>query len=84
MGGSVRALLRVFTIGAAAGRVTRRRLGVLAVKEGPAHFEPVTDLCVAGDVSICIDRTFGLDEAPEALAYVGEARALGKVVVTPP
>jgi NADPH:quinone reductase-like Zn-dependent oxidoreductase len=84
VGGSVRALLRVLTIGAAVGRVTGRRLGVLAVKEGPAHFEPLTDLCVAGDVSIRIDRTFGLDEAPEALAYVGEGRALGKVVVTPP
>jgi NADPH:quinone reductase-like Zn-dependent oxidoreductase len=84
VGGSVRALLRVLTIGAAAGRVTRRRLGVLVVREGPAHFEPLAEMCVAGDVSIHIDRTFGLDEVPEALAYVGEGRALGKVVVTPP
>jgi NADPH:quinone reductase-like Zn-dependent oxidoreductase len=84
VGGSVRALLRVLTIGAAAGRVTGRRLGVLVVKEGPPHFEPLADLCLAGDVSIPIDRTFSLDEVPQALAYVGEGRALGKVVVTPP
>jgi NADPH:quinone reductase-like Zn-dependent oxidoreductase len=83
VGGSVRALLRVLTIGAVAGRVTRRRLGVLVVKEGPPHFEPLADLCVAGDVSIHIDRTFRLDEVPQALAYVGEGRAVGKVVVTP-
>ncbi|MFI0404332.1 NAD(P)-dependent alcohol dehydrogenase [Actinomadura sp. 3N508] len=82
-GGSVRALLRVLTIGAMAGRVTRRRLGVLVVKEGPSHFEPLTRLCVAGDVNIHIDRTFVLDQAPQALAHVGEGRALGKVVVTP-
>jgi NADPH:quinone reductase-like Zn-dependent oxidoreductase len=82
VGGSVPALLRIATVGWIAGRVTRRRLGILAVKEGPAHFEPLADLCVAGDVRIHIDRTFGPDEVPEALAYVGEGRALGKVVVT--
>jgi NADPH:quinone reductase-like Zn-dependent oxidoreductase len=83
VGGTVRALLRVLTIGAAAGRVTQRRLGVLVVKEGPAHFEPLTELCLARNVNIHIDRTVGLDEVPEALAHVGEGRALGKVVVTP-
>jgi NADPH:quinone reductase-like Zn-dependent oxidoreductase len=82
VGGSVSALLRVLTIGAVAGRLTRRRLGVLAVKQGPTYFEPVTDLCVAGELSIHIDRTFTLDEVPEALAHVGEGRALGKVVVS--
>ena len=63
--------------------LTGRRLGVLAVKPGPAHFEPLADLCVAGDLDIHIDRTFPLDEVPEALAHVGEGRALGKVVVIP-
>jgi NADPH:quinone reductase-like Zn-dependent oxidoreductase len=82
VGGSVSALLRVVTIGSAAGWLTHRRLGVLAVKEGPTHFAPVADLCVAGDLGIHIGRTFTLDEVPEALAHVGEGRALGKVVVS--
>jgi NADPH:quinone reductase-like Zn-dependent oxidoreductase len=82
VGGSVRALLRVLTIGSVAGRLTHRRLGVLVVKEGPTHFEPVADLCVAGELAIHIDRTFTLDEVPEALTHVGEGRARGKVVVT--
>jgi NADPH:quinone reductase-like Zn-dependent oxidoreductase len=75
-------LLRVVTIGALAGRLTHRRLGVLAVKEGPTHFEPVAGLCATSDLSIHIDRTFTLDEVPEALARVGEGHALGKVVVS--
>jgi NADPH:quinone reductase-like Zn-dependent oxidoreductase len=83
VGGSVRALLRVLTIGTVASRVTARRMGVLAVKEGPPHFEPLAELCIAGDVDIHIDRTFGLDDVRDALAHVGEGRALGKVVVTP-
>jgi NADPH:quinone reductase-like Zn-dependent oxidoreductase len=82
VGGTARALLRVLTIGSIAGRLTGRRLGVLVVKEGPTHFQPLADLCVAGDVRITIDRTFGLDEVARALAHVGEGRALGKVVVT--
>ena len=81
VGGSVRALLRVVTIGSLAGRLTRRSLGVLAVKLGPAHFERVAELCVAGDIAIRIDRTFPLEDVPAALAYVGDGHALGKVVV---
>jgi len=56
---------------------------VLAVKEGPAYFEPLAALCVTGEVSIHVDRVFTLDEVPAALAHVGEGHALGKVVVAP-
>jgi NADPH:quinone reductase-like Zn-dependent oxidoreductase len=81
VGGSVPTLLRVITAGAILGRLTGRRIGLLAVKLGPTHFQPMADLCVSGDIQIHIDRTFGLEEVPEALAHVGEGRALGKVVV---
>ena len=83
VGGSVRTLLRVFTVGSVVGRLAGRSIGGLVVKEGPAHFEPLADLCVAGDVRIHIDRIFTLDEVAAALARVGEGRALGKVVVGP-
>jgi NADPH:quinone reductase-like Zn-dependent oxidoreductase len=84
VGGSVRALLRILTIGWVAGRLTRRRIGVLAVREGPARFAPLAELCVAGEIAIHIDRTFPLDDVAAALAHVGEGRALGKVVVSSP
>ena len=79
----MRALLRVLTVGSVVGRLTGRSIGVLALKEGPAHFKPVADLCVTKEISIHIDRTFTLEELPAALAHVGEGRALGKVVVCP-
>jgi NADPH:quinone reductase-like Zn-dependent oxidoreductase len=82
VGGSVPTLLRLLTAGWLVGHLTGRTIGVLAVKEGPAHFEPLADLCATGQVSIHIDRTFGLDEVPSALAHVGAGRALGKVVVS--
>jgi NADPH:quinone reductase-like Zn-dependent oxidoreductase len=81
VGGTARALLRLLTVGWVAGRLTGRSIGVLVVKEGPTHFEPLADLCVNGDVRIHIERIFTLDEVPAALAHVGEGRALGKVVV---
>lgn len=83
VGGTVRTLLRVLTIGSVIGPVTGRSIAVLAVKGGPAQFEPLADLCAAREVSINIDRVLALDEVPAALAAVGEGRALGKVVVSP-
>lgn len=83
VGGTVRALLRVVTVGAAIGALSGRRLGLLVVREGPAHFGPLAERCVAGDVRIHVHQTFPLSDVPQALAAVGEGRALGKVVVTP-
>lgn len=51
------------------------------VKLGPAGFEPFSERCVSGDVKIHIDRTFTLEEVPQALTHVGEGRALGKAVI---
>ena len=80
-GGAVPTLLRGLTAGRLVGRLTSRAIGILAVKEGPAHFEPLAALCVTGEIRIHIHRTFALDEVPAALAHVGEGRASGKVVV---
>ena len=81
VGGAARTLLRVVTVGAVVGAASGRRIGVLAVQEGPEHFSPLAALCVSGEVAVQVDRTFGLDEVPEALAHVGHGRAVGKVVV---
>lgn len=83
VGGSVPSLLRVLTVGPLAGKATGRSLGMLVVKQGPAHFQPMTELAASGDVAIHIDRIVGLDDVPDALAQVGAGRALGKVVVAP-
>ena len=72
----------MLTAGFVVGRLSGRRIGVLAVKQGPAHFEPLRAMCVSGEIDIRIDRTFRLDDVAAALAHSGEGRALGKVVVT--
>ncbi|WP_341997523.1 NAD(P)-dependent alcohol dehydrogenase [Microbacterium sp. LWH7-1.2] len=81
VGGTGRALIRMLTAGALLGALTGRRLGVLFVRQGPSAFVPVAERCAAGEVRVHIDRVFSLDQVPEALAWHGEGRALGKVVV---
>ncbi len=83
VGGTMGSLLHVLAVGSALGPLTGRRMGVLAVRQGPAHFESVAQRCVAGDLRIPVDRTFPLDETARALAHVGNGHALGKVVVVP-
>jgi NADPH:quinone reductase-like Zn-dependent oxidoreductase len=82
VGGSVPTLLSTASLGWFAGRATGRRLGVLVVRQDPAHFSPLAERCIAGDVTIHIDRTFALEDVPAALRHVGDGHALGKVVVT--
>ncbi len=83
VGGTVPTLLRVLTAGVVVGAVTGRRLGMLVVREGPANFTPLADLCLAGEITTQVDRTYPLEETAGALARVGAGQALGKVVVTP-
>lgn len=83
VGGSVGTLLQVLAGGSVVGLLSGRSIGVLAVKEGPAHFQPLAELCAEGEVMIPIDQTFSLEEVPAALAYVGDGQALGKVVIVP-
>jgi NADPH:quinone reductase-like Zn-dependent oxidoreductase len=83
VGGSVRSLMRILTVGWVAGRLTGRSLGVLVVQEGPPYFTPLADLCVRGEVRVHVHRTYPLELTAAALAEVGEGRALGKVVVAP-
>ena len=40
------------------------------------------DLLAGGQVKSVIDRTYGFDELPDAMRYLGEGHARGKIVVT--
>lgn len=81
VGGTARTLVRMLTVGPLLGAATGAHLGVLFVHQGPVHFASVADKCASGEITVRIDRVFGLDEVPAALTWHGEGRALGKVVV---
>lgn len=82
VGGSMRTLLRVLLVGPLTGRRQGKKIRVLAVKLGAEHVTPLVELCQAGKIRIVVDRRYRLEEVPEALRYLGEGHAKGKVVVT--
>jgi NADPH:quinone reductase-like Zn-dependent oxidoreductase len=82
VGGSVATLLQVLTIGPVIGQAGRKRIRLLAVRLGVRHLDPLVELIQAGKITTVIDRRFALSEVPEALRYLGEGHAKGKVVVT--
>jgi NADPH:quinone reductase-like Zn-dependent oxidoreductase len=82
VGGSMATLLRVLLIGSWTGRGAGKKIRVLAVRLGVRHLAPIIELCQEGKISTIIDRRFRLSEAPEALRYLGEGHAKGKVVVS--
>lgn len=81
VGGTSRSILRILVAGGLVGLASGRSIGVLVVREGPEHFTPLAELCTSGRVTIHVDRTYDLDHTADALARVGESKALGKVVV---
>jgi NADPH:quinone reductase-like Zn-dependent oxidoreductase len=80
-GGSVPALLSVLLIGPLAGRAEGKRIRVLALRLGVQHVGPIVAFCQAAKISTVIDRRYRLSEVPEALRYLGEGHAKGKVIV---
>ena len=67
-------------IGPLLGRAEGRKLRLLAVRLGAQRLAPLVALCQAGTVTTVIDRRYRLSEVPEALRYLGEGHARGKLV----
>ena len=61
---------------------TGQRLRGLVAKEGAGDLEAMTRLIESGAVTPVIDRTYALADAPDAIRYLAEGHAAGKVVIT--
>jgi NADPH:quinone reductase-like Zn-dependent oxidoreductase len=81
VGGSVATLLQVLLIGPMVGGAGGTKIRLLAVRLGVQQLAPIVELCQAGKIATVIDRRYRLSEVPEALRYLGEGHAKGKVVV---
>ncbi len=81
VGGSVSLLFQVLLLGSVVSLITRKKMGLLAIKTNEG-LEYAEELFASGDAKPIIDRTFPLAEVPQALRRLGEGRTLGKLVVT--
>ena len=63
-------------------RVVSQKLTFFLAKPNRDDLAIVRDLLLAGKVTPVIDRTYPLSEAPEAIRYLEQGHARGKVVIT--
>ncbi|MFD0735693.1 NAD(P)-dependent alcohol dehydrogenase [Planotetraspora mira] len=61
---------------------TGHRLRGLFSTQRPEDLRLLAELIEAGEVTPVVERTYALDEVPEAVRHLAEGRARGKVVVT--
>jgi NADPH:quinone reductase-like Zn-dependent oxidoreductase len=59
-----------------------QKLGTLLAKRSKEDLQVLGELIEAGKVTPVIDRTYPLSEVPEAIRYLEEGHARGKVVIT--
>ena len=78
LGGFDRQILRAPVVSA----FSRQRLRPLTSKERRADLVVLKELIEAGKVTPVIDRTYPLREAPQAIRYLEQGHAGGKVVIT--
>jgi NADPH:quinone reductase-like Zn-dependent oxidoreductase len=58
------------------------KLGSFTVKQSAEDLQFVKELIEAGELSPVIDRRYSLSEVPEAIRYLEQGHARGKVVIT--
>jgi NADPH:quinone reductase-like Zn-dependent oxidoreductase len=78
LGGFDRQILRAPLLSA----LVRQRLRPLVAKERRADLLVLKELIEAGKVTPVIDRTYPLSEVPQAIRYLEQGHARGKVVIT--
>jgi NADPH:quinone reductase-like Zn-dependent oxidoreductase len=67
---------------AALSPFVRQKLGFFIAKQRSHDLEELRKLLEAAAVRAVVDRTFPLDEVPEAIRYLRAGRAHGKIVIT--
>ena len=83
VGGSLGTFLQVVFVGAFISSTGSQTLGINAYDPNNREdLAVLAELFEAGKVVPVIDRRYPLSEVPEALRYLEEGRALGKVVIT--
>jgi len=81
-GGSIATLFQVLFLGPLIKRATSKNIRMLVVPQNRKDLIAVTELCTAGKVRPVIDRKYSFHEIPEAMRYVSDGHANGKVVIT--
>jgi NADPH:quinone reductase-like Zn-dependent oxidoreductase len=81
VGGSMARLFQVMLFGALMGKLMNRRLKCLVSKPNQADLEVLKNWLETEQLKPCLDRSYLLAEVPEAIRYVEQGKAQGKVTI---
>ena len=83
IGGSMSQILQGILVGPVLSRLGSKKMGFMGIaRTNQRDLVTVKELVEAGEVAPVIDRSFQLAEAAEAIRYLVEGHAQGKVVIT--
>jgi len=80
-GGSMAQIFQAMLLGPLVSMMGSKKMGNLMAKPSKQDLVFLKDLLEAGKIKPIIDRCYPLSDAPEALRYLGEVHAGGKVVI---
>ena len=81
-GGAVGVIFQTLLLGGLIKRTRGKNIRMLVVPQNRADLLAITALCERGEITPVIDRQYPLHEVPEAMRYVADGHAKGKVVIT--
>ena len=81
-GGTMAQIFQSMLMGSMMSKTGGRKMGGVSAKRSQKDLVCLTELLEAGKVVPVIDRRYPLSEAAEALRYLGEGHARGKIVIT--
>ena len=81
-GGSVATMFQSLLLGPVIRRITSKNIKLLVVQTDSKDLVVMTELIGSGKVKLVIDKRYPLSETAEALRYLGEGHAKGKIVIT--
>lgn len=82
VGGSAAVIFQILLLGPLIKRTRSKHVRMLVVPQNRKDLISITELCASGKIAPVIDRRYSLSETPEAMRYVAEGRAKGKVVIS--
>ena len=83
VGGSTAVIFQALLLGPLISKIGSRKVAIGEWKPNDKDdLVLLTELLEAGKVAPVIDRSYPLSELPEAMRYLAEGRARGKVVIT--
>jgi NADPH:quinone reductase-like Zn-dependent oxidoreductase len=80
-GGNVRTMFQILLIGPFIKRFTSKAIRILMVETDSKDLVHITQLIEARTIKLVIDKTFPISKTAEALRYLGEGHAKGKIVI---